>query len=328
MTIGDHKMKDEKLIYLLLSEDGYVSGEKIAKETGVTRNCVWKKIKELKNKGFDIVSVPNKGYLLKNSGNNFSAAIIKSKLSKDIDIECVKTAGSTNNVLKSEAASASEKREKVLIADSQTAGKGRLGKSFWSPEATGMYMSILLYPEFKATEAYLITAAAAVAVCRAVEKICPDCCPKIKWVNDVYVNSKKVCGILTEGATDFESGGLEYAVVGIGVNLFTPEEKFPTELKEIAGSVFEKAPSPETRNEFAAAVINEFFAVYENGGEFMNEYKERSLLTGKRVTSALGGGTVIEITDRAELVLRLDNGEIKKISAGEISVKEDKNNEK
>ena len=320
-------MTNEKLINLLLSENGYVSGEKIAKETGVTRNCVWKKIKELKNEGYDIVSVPNKGYLLKNSGNNFSAAIIKSRLNKDIEVECEGTVTSTNTILKGEAATSSEKKEKILIANRQTEGRGRLGKSFFSPEETGMYMSMLLYPKFKATESYLITAAAAVAVCRAIEKISSDKKPKIKWVNDVFINSKKVCGILTEGATDFESGGLEYAVVGIGVNLFTSEKIFPGELKNIAGSIFEKAPSPETRNEFAAAVINEFFAVYENGVGFMKEYKERSFLIGRRVISALGGGVVEDITDGAELVLRLDSGEIKTISAGEISVKEDKNNE-
>lgn len=313
-------MKEEKLLEILISESGYVSGEKIAKDLGVTRNCVWKNVRALKKEGYVIDTVPQKGYVFRNSGNNVSAAAVKRNLKKNIEIECVKTVGSTNTALKEKA---EEKKERVLIADSQTCGKGRLGRSFFSPEKSGLYMSILIYPDLKAEDSHMITAAAAVAVCRAIEKVAPEKKPTVKWVNDVFLGGKKVCGILTEGSADLESGGLEYAIVGIGVNLYTSKKDFPNDLKSVAGSVFDEKPDPDMRNVFAATLIDEFFDIYESrSSDFMKEYVERSFLVGKRVISAVGEGRVKKITEKAGLVLEFDDGSERILTAGEVSVKE------
>lgn len=318
-------MTSENLLEFLSQSGGFVSGEKIAEQLKVSRNCVWKCVKELRKQGYNIESVPNKGYRLVDTGNNFSAAVISGLLNKKADIQCLSSVTSTNAVLKEAYAKGEADEFSVVIADRQTEGRGRRGKSFFSPPGSGLYMSILLKPRFKATEAYLITAAAAVAVCRAIEKCNLKVKPEIKWVNDVYISGKKVCGILTEASVDFESGNPEYAILGIGINLFTDKNDFPQELENIAGSVFDQKISDNLRNNFAAAVLNEFFDIYDDKEtKFIEEYKARSLLTGKRVTSLMGDGTVEGITDRAELILKKDDGEIVLLSAGEVSVKEKK----
>ena len=125
----------------------------------------------------------------------------------------------------------------MLVAESQTAGRGRLGRSFHSPVGTGLYMSILLRPTFSAERALFITTAAAVAVCRAIEQE-TGLKPQIKWVNDIYLHEKKICGILTESSINFETKGLKWAVLGIGLNLSEPEGGFPEEIRSVAGALF------------------------------------------------------------------------------------------
>lgn len=316
-------MSLEKLTKILTENNDYVSGEKIAELLGVSRNCIWKYVRELKRIGYNIDSVPNKGYKLINSGNNYSPEIIKRHLKQQLDIYCYDSVTSTNTLLKEFAQTKKIKDKTVVISDKQTKGKGRTGKSFYSPSSSGLYMSIILHPDFKASEAYLITAAAAVSVCNAIEKADSTLSPKIKWVNDVFCDNKKVCGILTEASVDFESGNLEYAILGIGINLFTDLSEFPEELQGIVGSVFKEKISDDFRNLFAASVLNEFFEIYDkNDNSFICDYKKRSFLIGKRVTSKIGEGIVEGISDRCELILKKDTGEKIYLSAGEVSVKE------
>ena len=315
----------EKFLECLIGQSDFISGETIAKELGVSRNCIWKYVKELQKQGYNIECVHGKGYRFINSGNNISEFIIKKNIKKSIGIYCYNIVNSTNTLAKDFIREGKFSSESVIIADKQTEGRGRLGKKFYSPSSSGLYMSVILYPEFKATESYLLTAAAAVAVCRAIEKYDDTLSPKIKWVNDIFCGGKKVCGILTEASVDFENGGFEYAIVGIGINLFTREKDFPEDLRNIAGSIFSNqlAENSDFRSLFAADVINKFFDIYDRRDyKFMREYKDRSFLVGKRIVSALGEGIVEEITDRAELILRTDIGKKVTISAGEISVKE------
>lgn len=236
---------------------------------------------------------------------------------------------STNTVLK-ELAEQGEKEGHVLIAERQTAGKGRLGRSFASPRGTGLYMSILLRPRFSAEESLSITTAAAVAVAEAVERVTGRRA-MIKWVNDVYLNGYKICGILTEASIDFETNGLHYAVLGIGVNLQEPEGGFPGELKEIAGAVYREAETPPAgvRAALAAEILNSFFGFYQNLEKrpFLSEYRNRSLLTGKKIRFICGkkelSGTVRGIDEEARLLVSLENGEQAAFTAGEVAIDKD-----
>lgn len=241
-----------------------------------------------------------------------------------LQIEVRKTVGSTNTVVK-ELAEQGAPEGTVLIADRQTAGKGRLGRSFHSPSGTGLYMSVLLRPGFSAEDALSITTAAAVAVAAAVEKATGETA-KIKWVNDVYLRGRKVCGILTEAAANLSSGGLRYAVLGIGVNVLEPEGGFPKEISNVAGALFAKAPKTDVRAALAAEILNSFWEFYEALPlrSFLSEYKRRSLLTGMEITFTRGNeqsrGTVLGIDDEARLLVELDNGGKEAFSAGEVQI--------
>lgn len=209
-----------------------------------------------------------------------------------------------------------------VFALSQTGGRGRLGRSFFSYEG-GIYMSLILKPALSADSALFITTAAAVAVGEAIEKVCGKN-PRIKWVNDIYIDGKKVCGILTEGAIG-ENGALDYAVLGIGINLGAPD-KFPEDISFIAASILDTKDSYELKAKLIAEIVKIFFEIYKNPAskEYMNRYRERSYLTGKTVEYLKDGevhiARVIGIDDNAGLKL-LENGEEITLTAGEVSVK-------
>lgn len=305
-----------------------ISGVALAKDLSVSRNAVWKAIKSLQNEGHAITAVTNKGYCLSSNNDILSKQSIDTYLSdntKGLTIEVHKTVTSTNTLLK-ESAIHGESEGKVIIAEEQTEGRGRFGRSFYSPSKTGIYMSILLRPKMTAEESQFITTSAAVAVARAIEKI-SGCEAKIKWVNDVYCSGKKVCGILTEAAIDFESGGLEYAVVGIGINISKPEGDFPKELKDIATSILgEERCSANIKSKLIAEILNGFWEYYENssGKEFLEEYRNRSFLLGKEIMVVSGGkqerALAMDIDDKGQMVVKLPNGKIKTLFSGEVSV--------
>ncbi len=210
----------------------------------------------------------------------------------------------------------------VVIAEHQTSGRGRLGRSFFSPAGSGIYMSLLLKPSFEEERATLVTTAVSVAVCRAIEKISGKQ-PMIKWVNDLYLNGKKICGILTEAIRDAVSGKIEYIVIGIGINC--AETEFPDDIKSIAGSICEKEEEI-SRNELAAEIIKEINLMdnLTDSGDFIDEYKRRSFVIGKDIrilgkTEELA--KALDIDENGGLVVRLWSGEIKILSSGEISIR-------
>lgn len=257
----------------------------------------------------------------KNTAENISRLLTGTAQMVNIEIrDCV---SSTNTVLK-ELAEQGKPEGAVLIAKEQSAGKGRMGRSFFSPKGTGLYMSILLRPKFSAEESLSITTAAAVAVAGAVEEV-RGRPAKIKWVNDVYLDGYKICGILTEASADFETGGLHYAVLGIGVNLQAPEGGFSEDIKDIAGALFETVPTG-AREALAAGILNRFFAFYSSltTCSFLTEYRERSLLTGTQIHFLYGNetfsGKVIGIDDEVRLVVKLEDGTKKAFSAGEVEI--------
>lgn len=245
---------------------------------------------------------------------------------KAVTVEVRESVSSTNTVLK-ELAEQGAPEGAVLIAKEQSAGKGRMGRSFFSPKGTGLYMSILLRPRFSVEESLSITTAAAVAVAGAVEEVTGRHA-EIKWVNDVYLNGYKICGILTEASADFQTGGLHYAILGIGVNLQAPEGGFSEDIRDIAGALFETVP-PKAWETLTAGILNRFFAFYSDltARSFLSEYRERSLLTGMPIRFLHGNerytGKVIGIDDELRLLVELENGTKKAFSAGEVEIEKE-----
>lgn len=314
-----------KLLKILSQGEATVSGEEIAKQLGISRNMVWKVVQGLREEGYKISAVTNRGYQLLSLGNVLTADAVRGFLPESLsglNITVQERVASTNTMLK-EAAEQGAEEGTILIAQEQTAGKGRLGRSFYSPADTGLYLSILLRPPYPAEKALSITTAAAVAVSRAIESA-TGIPAQIKWVNDIYVGGKKVCGILTEASVDFESGGLHYAVLGIGINVKEPRGGFSAELKPVAGALYASALPDGLRARLAAEIIQEFFAIYQNkdGRDYMREYQARSFLTGLDITFVQGScteeGHVLGIDDAARLLVRLKNGEERCYSAGEV----------
>ncbi len=250
---------------------------------------------------------------------------LSEKLKHKVLIKVFEKTDSTNSLVRSFAEDGAEEGL-FVVAGEQSAGRGRLGRSFYSPGDTGVYMSLLLRPEMKAAESVFITTAAAVAVCRALEKSGAQK-PAIKWVNDIFVGGKKVCGILTEASINPSSANLNYAVLGVGVNIYAPDSGFPEEIEGIAGAVFNERKE-SLRNKFCAAFLNEFFDIYNNGissQSHTDEYIERSIVIGKKVSVISGDGVrsafVDGITRNCELSVTYENGEKAIVSSGEVSLK-------
>ena len=316
-----------------LQEGGVaLSGEELAQRFGVSRNSVWKAVNRLKEEGYQITAATNRGYQLVGDSDVLSPENIRRQLesaAQDVAIEVRERVTSTNTLLK-EMAEQGGREGMVVLAQEQTAGKGRLGRSFCSPKGTGLYLSILLRPSFSAEEALSITTAAAVAVAGAIDDVTGKGEEaQIKWVNDVYYRARKVCGILTEASIDFETGGLHYAVLGIGVNLAEPEGGFPADIREVAGALFPQSPAPGVKTKLAAQILNRFFQYYRSlpRRDYMEEYRRRSLLTGLGITFQQEGeekeGVVTGVDEQARLLVRLPDGREKVFAAGEVQIQKD-----
>lgn len=216
----------------------------------------------------------------------------------------------------------------VVIADRQSAGRGRLQRAFFSPEGTGLYMSVIVRRDLPATDALRLTTMAAVATAQAIECMIGRQVG-IKWVNDIYLDGKKVCGILTEGAVVPGSASLDYAVIGIGVNVASPQGGFPEELTAIAGSVFGKVSDPyRVRCELALNILNRLMTnlKLDNPQVIHREYCRRSFVIGKQVTVHRGGdkpymAQAIGIDSDYRLMIRTSDGGEMALDSGEISVR-------
>ncbi len=236
------------------------------------------------------------------------------------NITVLETVNSTNLYLK-ELAKNNSPHGTVVIANKQTNGRGRLGREFFSPADTGIYMSVLIQPDKIKLNSGLLTIAAGVAVCRVFKNLCCDR-PLIKWVNDIFVGGKKVCGILAEGLTN-PSQGINNIIVGIGINVTTAVTDFPDELSNIAGSLF---PEDATRNEIVAKILTEFKKLYtdNDSGELIEEYKSLSLVINKEISFVINGkphtGTATDINMDGNLVVTLKNGETITLKSGEVSL--------
>ena len=324
LFIGDNMNITNKLLYMLENCDISLSGEQIARELYVSRNAVWKAVNSLRQEGFIIDAVTNKGYSISKNNTRFSKYGIEKHLKHNCDINIFETLPSTNIIAK-ELATNGANEGTIIIAREQTNGKGRLGRYF-SSQYGGLYMSIILRPDTTASATTLITAAAAVAVCRAVDKVC-DVNTGIKWVNDIFLNGKKICGILTQGSVSLENNCVDYAVLGIGLNINRPKGDFPEELRNIAASIFDIPCNSDTQNRLIAEILNEFFNIYKSlpNAEFMDEYRTRSIIIGTEVLCVDAQNeypvTVDNIDDNAHLLVTTKDNKKLTLNSGEVRIK-------
>ena len=223
------RTREKLLDFFEKNKGAYFSGEELAARLSVSRTAVWKAVNSLRKDGYEIDAVPNKGYCLSADTDILSSQGVEKYLEPvcaSIEMEILPAVGSTNDYLR-EKALKGQKEGFTVLAGEQTGGRGRTGRSFYSPADTGIYMSLLLRPEnCSPAVAVKFTTMAAVAACRAIEKVSQKKA-QIKWVNDVYIEDKKVCGILTEGAVSLEKGSLEYVILGVGINVYPPRGGFP-----------------------------------------------------------------------------------------------------
>ena len=344
-------VKESVLETLTANRGTYISGEELSSSLGVSRAAVWKAINALRDDGFGIEAVTNKGYMLPAKSeavteesfryalppeyrNGKGRGLCKSFVYDSLD--------STNLEAKRLLLEGKASSGSVVIAVRQTAGRGRLGRSFFSPES-GLYLSIIIKPDFDISKSVLVTVAAAAAVAKSIEETCSQDA-RIKWVNDIYIDSSKVCGILTEAMTDFESGQIENLVIGIGVN--TNLDGFPEELLKTAGAVDldraaaeGKVPGNTNAISLLAARITCHTLEYtsqigESAPAFLEIYREKSLVLGRNIkvfkgtyrndpNSELGGvpARALAIDDDGGLEVIYTDGKRETLTTGEVTIR-------
>ena len=344
-------MTTKQKVFELLSKNkgSHISGEKLAQECGVSRAAIWKAVKAIRDEGFVVEGTNNNGYTLagQQSSDILSQAVLEYELSQAYPeftgshIECFETIDSTNTYAKKLATQDAQQYNQALIAaESQTAGRGRIGRSFESPAGTGVYLSLIITPKRGITKPAVITASAAVAVCRAIKKLY-GVQPAIKWINDIYVQNdgvlKKAVGILTEGITNFETGLIESAVIGIGVNIKPSEKIKKSAAKDIAGFVT-KAPcinaTPQSkelpsRARFITEIAGQVFKILQEPmNKVIAEYKSLMFLIGKTLTvypligdeKSAYSAVAIDIDQDAALIVQLPDGKKKSLNSGEVTL--------
>lgn len=314
-------VKEQVLDALLDGEAAPLSGEELAKKLGVTRSAVWKAVKQLRAEGFSVEAGTNRGYVL-SACDRLSAPAISRAGDGGYTLELHDCVGSTNDRAKELAAGGA--RKVCVIADRQEGGKGRMGRSFFSPPGAGLYLSMVLHPAIRGEDCALLTTYAAVAVAEAIEEL-TGARAEIKWVNDVYLGGKKLCGILTEASVDFESGGFAYAVVGIGINV--RKTALPEALVPIVTDLETETGVRVDRNRLAAALLRRFAEIDTvlRDGSYIDRYRERCFVLGKDVLVTRGAeqftAHAVDINDRGELLVETGDGSLRYLNSGEVSVK-------
>lgn len=326
------KNRDRVLQILYRNNGECVSSSEITGELGITRSAVFKIINELKKQGFDIESIHHRGYRLGNEKDIISPEIINEiieKEGKNRRIQYFERVDSTNTFAK-KILMEGESYPDIIIANEQEQGRGRLGREFYSPKGTGIYCSFILDPFIKIENSILVTVAASVAVSRAIEKVTKKD-TRIKWINDIYIDDKKVCGILTEAVTDFETGIIGKIILGIGINFNTPSESFPDEITDRASSVFMDDTFGVTRNQLTAQLIIEIDECMNDieNDEIIKYYRNKSLVLGKMLEITYFGqekpiqGKAVDIDRNGFLIIETKNG-LLTLNSGEVSIRQNK----
>lgn len=321
----------EKILEMLRSEGDFLSGETISARLGVSRAAVWKVIQKLKEEGYAIESVPNRGYRLSEATARLCLSEIRANLPKyhpwrDL-IRFQEDVDSTNTRLKL-SASQGAPHGSVLIADHQTGGRGRRGRSFASPPNMGIYLSALLRPQCRPEDLMHLTCAVAEAMVQAIEDAA-GFRPGIKWTNDLVSGTRKLTGILTELSLEAESGCVNYAVIGIGVNCRQELSDFPEELQEMAGSLHMVTGGPIDRNKLAAAMVRRLYEMDQNllsdKAAILDAYRRDCITLGQDIVLLQGEekryGKALDIDSDGALVVAFTDGTVGTVNSGEVSVR-------
>ena len=319
-------MKAE-ILKMLRETDSYVSGQELCNKFGVSRTAVWKAINQLKENGYEIEAVQNKGYHLLSAPDVMDVTELESIHSTEwagCELYYYDSIDSTNTKAK-ELAEEGHPSGTLVVADRQTAGKGRRGRSWESPTGIGIFMTLMLKPEINPNNASMLTLVAAMATTRAIRRV-TGVPAMIKWPNDIVMNGKKVCGILTEMSAQFDY--INHIVIGIGINVHN--EEFPEEIKETASSLFLESGQHIHRASLIEAFLEEFEDVYaeylktEDMEGLQKEYDTMLVNRGRQVRvldpKEPFEGKAMGITKKGELIV--DTWESRKlVSSGEVSVR-------
>lgn len=316
----------KKILDILLNTDDFISGQEISEKLGVSRQAVWKSINALKEKGYEIQSVTNRGYRLVSSPNYLNESSLKSLLHNKIigkNLIVLDSVNSTNDYLKKLGNEGCENGT-VVAAREQTKGKGRLGRTWQTKKDDGIAFSVLLRPNVAPSEVSAITPLAGLAVCKAIREYTKlDCV--IKWPNDIIVGRKKLVGILTEMSAEFDA--VEYVITGIGINV--DHTSFPEEIAFKATSLLLETGRHIDKNEFLACVLehleNEFV---KNNLELtptaLSEYTDLCATVGRSVTFQRGtrriSGMAVGVSEHGELKVMMSDGTICLVNSGEVTV--------
>ncbi|MCL2841533.1 MAG: biotin--[acetyl-CoA-carboxylase] ligase [Defluviitaleaceae bacterium] len=300
------------------NKDHSLSSEIISKQIGIDQDVAQETIKNFKKDEHHLCQDSNTLSL-----QNMMPYLIQKSFTDKIYIYSLLE--STNNTAK-EMAIAGAEHGTVIIADHQTAGRGRYERKFHSPPSHGIYMSIIIHPtQFGLNTQSLATHFTAVSVCEAIEAV-TDKKPKIKWVNDIFIGDKKICGILIEASIDFDSKNTKWMVIGIGINFSTPSISFPREIKEIAGAIFCTSKPYTTRNQLISEIINRIMS-YENKSDkdILIEYKKRMIMLGEDIivtgSNQSYNAIALDIDEEGRLIVQNETDEIITLSSGEIKVR-------
>ena len=322
-------MLRDEVLTILKQQDTDLSGEEISRRLGVTRMAVSNAVKALRKEGYVIDSATNGGYRLRECPDKLSAGDRYAHLpySRQASVRCFGVIDSTNSYLKREAVTGAPSGL-VAVANDHTAGRGRSGRRFFSAADCGIYLSVLLRPHCEPQKTMTLTAHAAVAVCEAISRTC-GVETEIKWTNDVILNGRKLCGILTEITLEAETGLVDSVVIGIGVNVNYKPDDFPEDLRAVAGSIFSETGVRVDRARLAAEMIlalDRMSKAWEqNPHAYLDAYRNRCTTTGKEVR-VIRGSTVrdafaLEITDDFALRVRYADDSEEVLNSGEVSVR-------
>lgn len=317
-----------QILKMLRSSNDYISGQTICNQLGVSRTAIWKYMNQLKEDGYEINAVQNKGYHITEYPDVMTETELGSLFDNEFfgsNIYYYDEIDSTNSEAKKKAENGAP-HGTLVITERQTGGRGRRGKKWISPKGSGIWMSFILRPEIQPFHASMLTLVAAMAVVSALEKTEGVEC-SIKWPNDIVLNGRKICGILTEMSA--EPDAVNYVVIGIGINANTTE--FDEEIQSIASSVFLETGRKIKRSQVVADFAKEFERYYEifmqtqDMSGLLTEYNSRLINAGKEVKiidmKNEFTGSAIGIDENGELLVKRENGYVEKIIAGEVSVR-------
>ena len=330
-------MTRDDILAALICAESFVSGESISRSLGITRAAVSQAVKSLRLDGYEIESATNRGYRLLSSPDTVTAGSLQAFLGKERmqRVLCYDVTDSTNLRLQEAALSSEAPGGLIAIADGQTGGRGRRGRTFASPRGMGIYLSILLRPEtmghkagVSAADWTAVTSWVSVAVCSAIETVY-GVRPGIKWVNDLLLNGRKICGILTQMELETETGEVRDVIAGIGVNVQETAEDFPEDLRDIATSLYQETGKRIPRVRLAAEMIRELDSMCaawpDASPEYLARYRADSLAVGRkiRVLAASGEKKAIaeSIGDDFSLQVRYEDGTRESLHGGEITIR-------